>query len=538
MSERALDLMWALRLESGQTWGELATEVQIADAEAIHSPERPNLHFITRPRGGSKTTDIAALALSWLAIDAPPLANGHVVASNTEQAAILIDAAAAIVARTPELENVIHVENERLIAPNGAWVRVLPQSSSGSWGLRDAHLLICDEFCQWEETRGAKRVWTAMRSTVQKVPGCRLIILSSAGEPSHWSRKIFEAAETDPLWRTSEMPGPVPWQSPEDIAGLKRDLLPSEFERLVLNRWAESEDRAISPEDYEAAVQPSIPFGVAPAGLTGGGHRLRFAQPSVEYIITVDIGIKNDSTVLTVSHKEPINSSIERPIYRLIVDHLERWTGSKKHHVQIDDVKNKIINLSSEYNNARVYADPYQFAGGVQALNLQGVVAIEWPFTATSVGQVATSLVQVFHNRQIYVPESYDLKEELLMVKLRESTPGVTRLFHDKDKHDDQAVAIGMAANLLISSQQVGQGAIWMEMMKDELKKRADSPLDLNPRDDLVMFLRSGMFQPPPELSQAGNCLTPRYFGPEKVCINCGKTPTDHAQRAPDIAKV
>ena len=43
-------------------------------------------------------------------------------------------------------------------APNGAWFEVLAQSDSGAWGLRDAHLLICDEFCQWPDTRGARAV--------------------------------------------------------------------------------------------------------------------------------------------------------------------------------------------------------------------------------------------------------------------------------------------------------------------------------------------------------------------------------------------
>ena len=56
MSIHALDLMYALRLEDGSPWGSLATDQQKEDTEQVFAPGVPNLHFITRPRGGSKTT--------------------------------------------------------------------------------------------------------------------------------------------------------------------------------------------------------------------------------------------------------------------------------------------------------------------------------------------------------------------------------------------------------------------------------------------------------------------------------------------------
>ena len=80
----------ALRIEDGRPWGEAAADwpIQVEDAEAVFSEERPNWHFLTRPRGGSKSTDMAAIALAWLTTDAPPMANGHIVAASTDQAAI------------------------------------------------------------------------------------------------------------------------------------------------------------------------------------------------------------------------------------------------------------------------------------------------------------------------------------------------------------------------------------------------------------------------------------------------------------------
>jgi hypothetical protein len=464
MTVAALDLLWALVLEDGRRWGDASGDwpVQQTDAEAIMSRDRPNWHFITRPRGGSKSTDIAGVALAWLVAEAPPLANGHIVAASTDQASIVIDAAAGLVARTPELDGAVVVETKRLLAPNGAWVEVLAQSDSGAWGLRDAHLLVADEFCQWPETRGAKRVWTALISAAPKVPGCRLIVLTSSGEPSHWSHEVFEKCRADALWRVSEAPGPVPWLDEEELAGLRWQLRPSEYERLVLNVWSEDEDRAVSEEDWEFAAQEYLPQG---------------PRLGTKYLMTVDIGILNDATVMCIGHKEAIDADNPYGPARVVVDHLERWKGSKKAPIQIREVEAWVVGATPMWNDCEVWADPTQFQGSLQFLNTRGVRAKEFTFSTTSVGQVATAMVQTFRNHQIHVPNNAVLRDELLSVRLRESAPGVTRLDHDPGAHDDQAVAIGMLCHKLLGVPNYGYAwrQAWeMEHAEDEKAKEEE----------------------------------------------------------------
>lgn len=437
-----LDIMFELVLEDGRLWGEVATDLQIDDVEAIFSPDGPNKHFETRPRGGSKTSDAAGAALAWLRAGARPRAHGFVVAANADQAAVLVDAAHGFVDRTPELD-CLTVENFRILnEENGASVVVLPASESGAWGKFDAHFIVCDEFAQWPETRGAKRVWTAVRTTVQKTPGCQLLILTSAGEPSHWSYPIFQNAKTGrDGWRVSEMPGPVPWQDKAELKALENELEPSEYERLILNQWSEAEDRGISEEDWEAAKVQCVKIG--------SGRKLelrtRPPQPGERYVILVDIGTVNDATVIGVMHAEPFKQA-----QGVVVDHLVRWQGTKRAPVKIADVEERVAELSYEYNRAKVHADPVQFVGSLQNLNLRGVKAEEFKFTATSVGEVATALVQTFRNQLIQVPDAPVLKDELLKVRLRESSPGVSRLDHDRSGHDDQAVVIGMGCFVLL----------------------------------------------------------------------------------------
>ncbi len=509
MSSEALDLMWALRLENGRMWGEMASDFQKEDAAAIflNEPPEPTWNFWTRPRGGSKSTDVAGIAISWLLMDAPALANGRIVAASSDQAAFIVDFAAGFASRTPELED-LTVESKRLIAPNGAWVEVLAQSDSGSWGLR-SHLLIADEFCQWPDTRGARRVFRALQSAAPKVPGCKFIVMSSAGEPSHWSREVFDKCLIDPKWRVHETPGPVPWLDPTELESLKWHLRPSEYERLVLNLWSEDEERAVSEEDWEYAAKDYVSL---------------LPQPGVRYVITVDIGILNDASVMVVSHKEPIDPMQKLGPQRVVIDHVERWKGSKKAPVQVSNVEDWIAHNAPKWNRAEVFADPSQFRGSIQNLNLRGVRAKEWEFTSTSVGHVATALVQTFRNRQIHVPDLPLLKDELLRVRLRESAPGVTRLDHDRGAHDDQAVCIGMACRIHLGDGS-GLGRTWLEHMRRTEQDRKDNPAPpVDVRTPTSYFLAEV-----PEGRMRCRSGQHRFFGTERICVNCGVGPEEIA---------
>jgi hypothetical protein len=182
----------------------------------------------------------------------------------------------------------------------------------------------------------------------------------------------------------------------------------------------------------------------------------------------------------------------------------------------VTQVEDWLVEQSPLWNRAPVYADPTQFRGSIQNLNLRGVRAKEWNFTSTSVGEVATALVQTFRNRQIHVPNLPVLKDELLKVRLRESSPGVTRLDHDRQGHDDQAVTIGMGCRILIGDGG-GLGASWMDHMKRVQIERELNPLppidEMSPRQ---YFLGASA---PAGGTRPGGCKH-RWF--DGYCAHCG----------------
>ena len=430
-----LDAMAALVLEDGRTWGDVAADWQLADARAIFDPNGPRWHYLTRPRGGSKTTDLAGVALAWLATEAAPGARGYVVAVDADQAALLVDAAAGLVARTPAIRSSVTVGAMKLTGRSGATVEVLAADGGSAFGLRPS-LLIADELAQWGSTRNARRVWSALVSSAHKVKGSRLVVLTSAGEPGHWSFDVLKGARKDSKrWRVSEVPGPLPWIDPAELEAQRPLLRESEFARLHLNQWTASEDRIASPDDLRACVTLEGPLAY---------------QPGNAYVIGVDIGLKKDRTVAAICHREKITTDDTVTGHRVVLDRMAVWSGSRAQPVELEHVENWLAQAVESYPGARITLDPWQAVGMAQRLRVRGVYVEEFTFSAQSVGRLAQTLHLAIRNHTLALPDDEDLFDELANIRLRETSPGVLRTEHDPDKHDDRGIALGLAAITLL----------------------------------------------------------------------------------------
>ena len=221
---------------------------------------------------------------------------------------------------------------------------------------------------------------------------------------------------------------------PSLLASQRFMLTDSEFSRLHLNQWTESEDRLVSPEDLAAA-----------AVLDGALE----PEPGVKYRVLVDLGFKDDPTAVAVAHAAAMSDDPKAP-KRVVLDRITRWKGSRKKAVPLDEVERYIAWVSLHYNHAQVHADPDQAIGLLQRLNAAGVKASEFAFSGQSVGRIGSALHLALRNRQLWLPDDPDLLDELSRVRLRQTSPGVVRLDHDRGAHDDQAVVIGMACHLLL----------------------------------------------------------------------------------------
>jgi hypothetical protein len=434
----AVDLLAALVIDSdGHRWGEVATEVQWSDACAVLDCDSPvRRHWIGRSRGYSKTTDLAAFTLVAMLCQLGDAARAYACAGDRDQARLLVDALGGLVARTPELAGALRVEvYQAVVERTGVILEALAADGPTAWGLRPSWV-VADEVCQWKDTPNARQFWHAVTSALPKVPESRFAIITTSGDPASWSRRIYDAAVTEPeLWRVSEVLGPPPWMPSRMVEAERRRLPASVFARLFENRWTASEDRLTDPDDLASCVV--LEGALAP-------------RVGVAYVVAVDLGLKRDRTAALVAHAEPVTRDGGVSGTKVVLDRIEVWAGHRLRPVRLEMVEDWVEQAARAYHKAPVIFDPWQAVGMAQRLAARGVRTVEFTFTQQSVGRVASSLHLAIRDHMLALPNDAALLDELANVRLRETSPGTMRMDHDPDRHDDRAVALGMAVHWLM----------------------------------------------------------------------------------------
>jgi phage terminase large subunit-like protein len=416
-----LDLLAGLVLEDGRLWGDVAADFQFEDARRILDGEGPPYSFLTRPRGGSKTTDLAGMTIAFL-VTLPAAAQLDWLAADREQGQLGISAIQGFVKRTPYLRGVFDVQSHRVVhRETDTALTVMAADAPSAWG-RTPRVAVVDEICQWADTPGPKRLFEAVSTSMAKRPDAQLVVISTAGAPGHWSHSLYQHALSDPLWTVREVPGPVPWVAADRLEEQRRRLPNSSYLRLHMNQWAQPEDRLTAINDLDAAMTLEGPVGP----VTG-----------VKYVAGLDIGLTNDRTAVAVCHRDADC---------VVLDRLQVWAGTRRKPVDLSEVEAWVAEAVAEYNKAAVYADPFQAVHMIQRLRKRRVRIASHQFTARSNAEVALTLHNLLRERRIVLPDDPELRDELSNVRLRETSPGVYRLDHDQGRHDDRAIALGLAA--------------------------------------------------------------------------------------------
>ena len=129
--------------------------------------------------------------------------------------------------------------------------------------------------------------------------------------------------------------------------------------------------------------------------------------------------------------------------------------------MRLQVVEEWVEEAARRYNRARVRFDPYQALHLAQRLKRRGITVQEFTFSQSSVGKLATTLLQLIRERSLALPDEPELLDELRNVRLKEPSPGVFRLDHDRNRHDDRAVALALAASLLAERGVPGGARTW-----------------------------------------------------------------------------
>jgi hypothetical protein len=424
-----MEVLTGLRLEDGRTWGEAATPLQWSDAQAILAREPEVRRFwIGRSRGYSKTTDTAgftiAAALGGLI---PAGEKGFCTAADRDQAALVSEAVNGFVRRTDELGGVVVVERNAIkFGSVGVTVEVLSSDAPSAWGRR-GHLWVLDEVTAWSDTPAMRAFYEAVSTAWPKVPTCRVIVISTAGSPAHFSRREYETALEDRRWRVSDCHDIAPWIEPDDIEVERRRLSAGSFARLWENRWTQAEDHLVTAESLARCVTLTS----WPAKPVRG----------TRYVVGVDVGVKNDATAIAVAHSETVDS--ER---RVVLDAMEVFRPKRGAQVPLATIERRVEELAKRFGDAQVLFDPNQALSMLQALRARSVRVSEYQFTARSNDKMATLLHTLLRDGQIDLPDKRELLDELLHVRVVETSAGLLSVDTVPGRHDDQVDALGIVA--------------------------------------------------------------------------------------------
>src|SRR5438105_576866 len=117
------------------TWGDVATQVQKADAQAVLSEDGTRRHWIGRARGYSKTEDQAATTLVAIVDLLPPRSEAYAAARDRDQARILLDRLHGFVHRTGLEAKFEHLGPYRIVTKTGVVLEALSADVGSAWGL-------------------------------------------------------------------------------------------------------------------------------------------------------------------------------------------------------------------------------------------------------------------------------------------------------------------------------------------------------------------------------------------------------------------
>lgn len=403
--------------------------------------------YLERPRGHSKTTDIATMVL-WALISAPVKIVGIAAAASEEQAKMILGAAEKIILDNPWLSQIVKIQESRVLnMQSGSECQAVAAKSNVRFG-STPDFVICDELTHWEGKQG-KKLWTALFSGIHKVPTATMIVISNAGmgKGRSWQWGVRERFREDPAWYFSSLEGSIAsWLSSEDLEEQERGLDDADFKRLILNQWVTSEKAGITSAELRTCMKDEKPT-------LGRNH-------GFDAIIGgVDIGIKHDRTSLVLLG---VNAR-ERKLSLL---HHQTWkpTEFADNRVSLSEVESTIFQLNSTLRGInRLYFDDWQAIRSVQVIN-QRIPCSEVLFSSAAVRKaMANRFRDAFQNRWIELYPDEDLERDIQAIAIeRNEVTHQLMLKAERDEHGHADSGFALAIAIMY-------GWEWMEALRFKL---------------------------------------------------------------------
>ncbi len=428
---------------------------------AGQSAEGPSRGWIERPRGHSKTSDIA-VQVAWALFASRRKVKGVVAAVDKDQARLVKDAVDLLLRLSTWLGQVLKINQWEVInTRTGSSLEIIAADAASSYGLL-CDFIICDELSIWPK----RDLFDSLLSSAAKKKNCLLLCIMNAGFVDSWQWELREAVRQDASWYFSRLDGPVAsWITAANLTEQKRLLPRIAYERLWLNVWGSGSGDALDPDDVDRAVR-----------LKGPAKR---AKPGWAYFGGLDLGLSRDAAALAIvglhvglrseTEIEPDLSDRQRmlieagvmempePTYqsevvegtgRLRLARMEVWQPPAKGKVDIEAVEDKIVQLDRVFGMP-VACDPWQCAYLIERLKKQGLRVEAMDFTGNNLKSMCSAVLEAFGEGNIGLYNHPRLIADLKALRVVEKSYGV-RLDSPRglNGHGDCATSLAIALNL------------------------------------------------------------------------------------------
>jgi phage terminase large subunit-like protein len=421
--------------------------------------------YLERPRGHSKTTDLAVTAVWALAFATRPL-RGYCYAADQDQAALLKQAMETVLRLNPWLGDILEVQKNQVAnvakghPGQGGTIRIETSDVGSSFGILP-DIIIADEVTHWQ---GDGSLWHSLISSAAKRSNCLLVVISNAGFVDSWQYGVREAARTDEAWIFSRLDGPqASWLTPERLAEQRRMLPAVAYARLWLNCWSSGGGDALTEQDINAAFLD----GLAP--MTG-------TEPGFIFCGGLDLGLTRDCAALVVLGIPEGGRS-----GRIRLAHNRLWRPTLGRKIDLMEVERHILEVDRQFGLENVAFDPWQAELMAQRLeadtghrsrNARRLFGNkprmrEVPPTGANVREQATLIIESFTDRRFQFYPCEPLKQDLQKLRVEERSYGVRLTSpRDSDGHGDTFSAFALA--LLVGHELAGKKPVRAGSMSRE----------------------------------------------------------------------
>lgn len=386
--------------------------------------------LIMIPKKNGKSTIAAGLAI-WALLCDDPNPEVYICSGDLDQSRVIFRMIEFMLRRNERLKKLVYVKKD-LIERNDqrGFLKAMASDADTAHGTNPS-FVIFDEL--WNQQ--SERLFSAMTlPPTRKEPMSFIISYAGYDKDSllyrlyqmgkkKTDRQMFFFHSTDNL---------ASWVSKEYLKRQKIILPPFEYARMHEAKWTDAQNAFLDSADIDKCVDRDLLPNVK-------------ADPRFLYFLGLDLGLKNDRTVATITH-------YDYNLEAVVLDEIAFWEGTQQTPVDVKTVEDYILDAHQRFNFNKIICDPWQAMQLIQNLRSKRLPIEEFSFSGQNVNRLASNIFNLFHNRRIKIFEHKNLINELKTVQATQTSYGF-RIDHRSGKHDDFVISLGLAALFAVQYQ-------------------------------------------------------------------------------------